>query len=108
MTQTSLDRLDAAERRFEECLEAIAGVLGHADRHAPMRAYCTGLLLPGQRKSVEPLAARVAPDRVPAAHQSLHYFVEGRVARRGCPGGRARPRAAGHRAPRPDPAPDRR
>ena len=75
MTQTSLDRPDAAERRFEEYLAAIAGVLGHADRQAPMRAYCTGLLLPGQRKSVEPLAARVAPDRVPAAHQSLHHFV---------------------------------
>jgi SRSO17 transposase len=75
MAQTSLDRQDAAERRFEEYLEAIGSVLGHADRRAPMHAYCTGLLLPGQRKSVEPLAARVAPERVPAAHQSLHHFV---------------------------------
>ncbi len=75
MAQTSLDRQDAAERRFEEYLEALGSVLGHADRRAPMHAYCTGLLLPGQRKSVEPLAARVAPQRVQAAHQSLHHFV---------------------------------
>ncbi|MCW2241344.1 SRSO17 transposase [Azospirillum canadense] len=75
MAQTSLDRQDAAERRFEEYLEAIGSVLGHADRRAPMHDYCTGLLLPGPRKSVEPMAARVAPQRVQAAHQSLHHFV---------------------------------
>jgi SRSO17 transposase len=34
-----------------------------------------GLYLPGERKSVEPLAARVDPRRVPARHQSLHHFV---------------------------------
>lgn len=49
--------------------------MGHADRVAPMTAYCTGLLLPGERKSVEPMAARVEPGRVRAAHQSLHHFV---------------------------------
>ena len=30
---------------------------------------------PGERKSVEPMAARVDPLRVGAAHQSLHHFV---------------------------------
>ena len=49
--------------------------LGHANRAAPFRSYCTGLLLPGDRKSVEPMAARVEPGRVRAAHQSLHHFV---------------------------------
>jgi SRSO17 transposase len=34
-----------------------------------------GLLLPGERKSVEPMAARLAPDRVQAMHQSLHHLV---------------------------------
>ena len=29
----------------------------------------------GERKSVEPIAARVEPNRVQAAHQSLHHFV---------------------------------
>jgi SRSO17 transposase len=75
MTQMSVDLDRAAERRLEEYLEAITAVLGHASRTAPARAYCTGLLLPGERKSVEPMAARLAPARVQAAHQSLHHVV---------------------------------
>jgi SRSO17 transposase len=67
--------IEATESRFEAFVERIAGALGHADRIAPMTAYCTGLMLPGERKSVEPMAARVEPDRVQAAHQSLHHFV---------------------------------
>ena len=50
-------------------------MLGPADRRVPLRAYATGLLLPGEGKSVEPMAARVEPFRVGAAHQSLHHFV---------------------------------
>ncbi len=42
---------------------------------APFQAYCTGLLIPGERKSVEPMAARLSPHRVPAAHQPLLHFV---------------------------------
>jgi SRSO17 transposase len=34
-----------------------------------------GLLLPGERKSVEPMAARLAPDNVRRMHQSLHHLV---------------------------------
>jgi SRSO17 transposase len=64
-----------AEQRSSADLDAIARVLGHADRVAPLRAYCTGLLLPGARKSVEPMAAKLAPQRVQAAHQSLHHLV---------------------------------
>jgi SRSO17 transposase len=40
-----------------------------------LRSYCTGLLLPGERKSVEPVAARLAPDNVRRMHQSLHHLV---------------------------------
>ena len=64
-----------SESRFAGYVEAITSALGHADRDAPFRSYCAGLLLPGARKSVEPMAARVAPARVRAAHQSLHHFV---------------------------------
>ena len=64
-----------SESRFAAYVEAITSALGHADRDVPFRSYCTGLLLPGSRKSVEPMAARVAPARVQAAHQSLHHFV---------------------------------
>src|ERR687886_1755289 len=63
------------EARFAAYLDAIAAVLGHASRAASARAYCTGLLLPGERKSIEPMAARIAPTRVQAAHQSLHHVV---------------------------------
>src|SRR4051794_29091715 len=63
------------EQRFGNYVGRLGDVLGHADRRAPLRAYCTGLLLPGERKSVEPMAARVDPARVGAAHQSLHHFV---------------------------------
>jgi SRSO17 transposase len=63
------------EERFDDYVGRLGGVLGHADRRAPLRAYTTGLLLPGERKSVEPMAARVDPSRVGAAHQSLHHFV---------------------------------
>ena len=61
--------------RLGAYVEALTGSLGHADRVAPFRSYCTGLLLPGARKSVEPMAARVEPGRVQAVHQSLHHFV---------------------------------
>jgi len=40
-----------------------------------VKNYCTGLLLPGERKSVEPMAARLAPDNVRRTHQSLHHLV---------------------------------
>jgi SRSO17 transposase len=63
------------EERFDDYVERLGDTLGHADRRGPPRAYATGLLLPGERKSVEPMAARVDPARVGAAHQSLHHFV---------------------------------
>ena len=64
-----------SEARFAAYLDGIAAVLGHARRAAAARAYCTGLLLPGERKSIEPMAARIEPGRVQAAHQSLHHVV---------------------------------
>jgi SRSO17 transposase len=63
------------EERFDDYVERLGETLGHADRRAPLRAYATGLLLPGERKSLEPIAARVEPFRVGAAHRSLHHFV---------------------------------
>ena len=64
-----------SEARFASYVERMAADLGHADRRTPFRSYCTGLILPGERKSVEPIAARVEPRRVQGAHQSLHHFV---------------------------------
>jgi SRSO17 transposase len=75
MAEGRAKRPRSGEERLAAYLEGIASVLGHASRAAAARAYCTGLLLPGERKSIEPMAARVAPGRVQAAHQSLHHVV---------------------------------
>src|SRR5882672_5198257 len=70
------DRWDEEiEARFDRYVERLVEVIGHADRAEPLKDYCTGLLLPVERKSVEPLAALVRPDRVSAKHQSLLHFV---------------------------------
>ena len=63
------------EARFERYCEAMVGTMGHADREQPGRWYLKGLVLPGGRKSVEPMAARVQPERVRSAHQSMHHLV---------------------------------
>lgn len=60
---------------FEDYLEALVGVIGHADRAEPLRDYCLGLMMPLARKSVEPLAALTAPARVSAKHQSLLHLM---------------------------------
>src|SRR6202171_1499983 len=64
-----------SEARFAAYVEGLASVVGHADRIGPLRDYCTGLILPGERKSVEPMAAKTAPARTAAHHQSLLHFV---------------------------------
>jgi SRSO17 transposase len=66
---------ETSEQRFARYLELLSEAMGHADRAEPLRAYCTGLLLPGERKSVEPMAARLAPTTVRSQHQSMHHFV---------------------------------
>jgi SRSO17 transposase len=64
-----------SEARFAKYVEGLSSVIDHASRSGPLRDYCTGLMLPGQRKSVEPMAARTAPARTAAQHQSLLHFV---------------------------------
>jgi len=56
-------------------IASIMETLGHADRHAPAQWYLKGLLLPGDSKSVEPMAARVCPENVRSAHQSMYHLV---------------------------------
>jgi len=65
----------AQRKRFAAYLDRLAQAAGHHDRVLPLKSYCTGLLLPGERKSVEPMAARLYPDKVRQAHQSLHHLV---------------------------------
>ena len=63
------------ESRFERYADVMVEALGHADRATPARWYLRGLMLPGERKSVEPMAARVHPQNVRSAHQSMHHLV---------------------------------
>ena len=65
----------SSEARFVEYVDALTTVLGREDRAGPLKDYCIGLLMPGERKSVEPMAAIVAPARVSAKHQSLLHLV---------------------------------
>src|SRR3979409_880521 len=71
----SLDQGGDSETRFAEYVAGLGSVIGHVERTRPLRDYCTGLMLPGERKSVEPMAARTAPARTAAQHQSLLHFV---------------------------------
>src|SRR3990170_870211 len=63
------------DERFERYCEPILEALAHADRHRPAQWYLKGLMLPGERKSIEPMAARVCPQNVRSAHQSMHHLV---------------------------------
>ncbi|WP_223214333.1 MULTISPECIES: IS701 family transposase [Xanthomonas] len=63
------------QARFSAYLDDLSAALGHADRAASLHGYCRGLMLPLERKSVEPLAAHVDPLRTRARHQALHHFV---------------------------------
>src|SRR6201997_3388628 len=65
----------AQKKRFAAYLDRLAHAAGHQDRVAPLKSYCTGLLLPGERKSVEPMAARLCPENGRQTHQSLHHIV---------------------------------
>ena len=60
--------------------------MGHADRVGPLRDYCTGLMLPGERKSVEPIAAvtRTGADIVRSINRCFTLSVTGVVGRSWC------------------------
>ena len=59
------------EGEFEHWLGPFVVALGHAARRRWAPVYLRGLLAPGERKSVQPLAARVAPGQ----HEQLHHFI---------------------------------
>jgi SRSO17 transposase len=68
---------DVGRHRLEEFLEQIGRILGNSRRRASFATYALGLLAEGDRKSVEPIAARACgkPDQVDAAHQRLLHFL---------------------------------
>src|ERR1700679_2889968 len=56
-------------------MEGLAIAAGHEDRQAPLKSYGKGFLLPGERKSIEPMAARLDSENVQRMRQSLHHLV---------------------------------
>ena len=93
MVERQTRRPRTGEARFAAYLEEIVAELGDVSRAASARAYCTGLLLPGERKSVEPMAARI--DAGPCAGQApvdAPCGRQGGLGRCGAAGGGARRR----------------
>ena len=70
-----LETIADGAARFAAYVAQLTSVIGHADRAAPLRDYCAGLLAAEGRKSVEPIAAVTAPATVSAQHQKLLHFV---------------------------------
>ena len=66
-----LSQLKSIERRLNDFVEEFAPELGRAERRFWCKQYLTGLILDGERKSIEPLAARVPG----GDEQSLQQFV---------------------------------
>ncbi|MGY4412363.1 SRSO17 transposase [Bradyrhizobium sp. LB7.1] len=64
-------RSDGSESRFAAYVEGLVSVIGHADRAKPLRDYCVGLMMPCERKSVEPMAAITAPERTDSGAASI-------------------------------------
>jgi SRSO17 transposase len=66
---------DADIARLDTYIERLSGSLGHADRVFPFRSYMIGTMLPGKRKSIEPMSARLDPENVPVLRQKLQHFI---------------------------------
>ena len=66
------------ENRFLDYIAHLAPSLGRKGREVVLRDYCAGLIGPGERKSMEPIAARASVESdcsVQAMHQRIHHFV---------------------------------
>ena len=68
---------DAGEARLETFLEDVGDLLGDKRRRASFATYALGLLGEGDRKSVEPIAARAAGGmaQADAIHQRILHFL---------------------------------
>jgi SRSO17 transposase len=56
------DQLKKLDRELGAFLEQMTAGMGRPERRSAMRNYLTGLLLDGERKSVQPMAARLVSD----------------------------------------------
>lgn len=65
------------QRRLEAYFAGLGKILGDARRRASFAMYCIGLMLDGERKSMEPIAARLAGRRrdTARAHDRIQHMV---------------------------------
>jgi SRSO17 transposase len=73
-----MDFLDSeGQARLTKYFDMIGELLGNKSRQESFAMYAMGLLGDGERKSVEPIAARACadPDRMDALHQRLLHFT---------------------------------
>lgn len=68
---------DQGVQRLEAYFQRIGDVLGEDSRRGSFAIYAMGLLGEGERKSIEPIAARACPDpsKADAMHQRLLHFA---------------------------------
>ena len=69
-----LRETESAER-YAAFVAGLGSAMENRVRGRRLQEYCTGLLLPCERKSVEPMAAKLAPARTSAEHQALLHFI---------------------------------
>ena len=74
MTPHAWKRLD---RELTNFVDTLTTGLGRSERRTAMGQYITGLLLDGERKSIEPIAARLVDDvkQIEAMRQRLQQCV---------------------------------
>jgi SRSO17 transposase len=78
MNVSMANLLDAtAAQQLSEYFDRIGKILGRKDRRELFEIYAQGIFGDGERKSIEPIAARACPDpaRAGAAHQRLLHFA---------------------------------
>lgn len=74
MNRRAIEKL---ERELTEYVDSLVEGMGREERRRAMGLYVTGLLLDGERKSIEPMAARLvdSPDEIEAMRQRLQQCV---------------------------------
>lgn len=68
---------NGAQQRLQRYFDMIGKVLNNVQRKASFAIYALGLIGQGNRKSMEPIAARACadPERTDAVHQRIQHFI---------------------------------
>lgn len=72
---TGLGLAGGVANRFADYIQDLTKALGHANRAAPFRSYCVGLLLRSARTDLEPMPADAAHQLLHATYQSMQHFI---------------------------------